>query len=60
VHGAQTDLKSVAICDEQVRVRFLYRPPNLEDVDPKVGHSLGKRGAGESWPSFDYSFFRHK
>jgi hypothetical protein len=27
VHGAQTDLKSVAICDEQVGVRFLYLPP---------------------------------
>lgn len=30
VQGAQTDLKSVAIDDESVRVRFLYLPPSLQ------------------------------
>lgn len=38
---AQSDLKSAAIHEEWVRVRFLYRPPIL-DTDPKVGKVLGK------------------
>ena len=47
MYGAQTDLKSVATCEEQVRVRFLYCPPDM-DTDPKVGKPLGKRLVGSA------------
>lgn len=42
MHGAQTDLKSVAICEEQVRVRFLYCPPYVNTLGS--GRTLNKTG----------------